>query len=339
MMIGLACLTNMQAQQVIPFQQIEGVRIGNATNQEAKTGVTVLFFPNKALGGVDISGGGPASRETPVLDPDRADTPLDAVVLAGGSAYGLAAASGVMECLEEHGIGYNVGVAKVPIVVQSDIFDLGYGSSRVRPDAAMGREACMDALGGNHPISGNIGAGTGATVGKMAGARQAQKAGIGYTALQVGDVQVGAVVVVNAVGDVFENGLKIAGVTTPDRKGFLDARKLTYREINRDGSPVAQVMDESARTNTTIGAIVTNVKLSKAQLKKMASMARNGYARAIQPVGTMGDGDTIYGVSVGEKQANLNLVGMLAAQAMEMAIWDAVKSAQIPDQEFLSNCP
>ena len=336
--LGLALTATMsvesaQAQHVIPFAQVKGVQVGNAQDNEGKTGVTVLYFPGAAMGGVDISGGGPASRETPVLDPDRADTPLDAVVLAGGSAYGLAAASGVMECLEDNNIGYNVGVAKVPIVVQSDIFDLSYGNPKARPDAAMGRKACEEALVGTHPVSGNIGAGTGATIGKMQGMKQAQKAGIGYAALQVGDLQVGAVVVVNALGDVFEHSQKIGGLTTADRKAFLDSRKMAYGETEQQGT----VINESARTNTTIGAIVTNGKFSKAQLKKIASMARNGYARAIQPVGTMGDGDTIYAVSVGQETSDVNKAGMLAAQAMEMAILDAVKSAQITDEEYLNH--
>lgn len=326
------------AQQSISFADIKGVRVGNAQDDVAKTGLTVLWFPNTAMGGVDISGGGPASRETPVIDPERADTPVDACVLSGGSAYGLGAANGVMECLEEHGIGYNVGVAKVPIVVQSDIFDLSYGSAKVRPDIAMGRKATEEALTGNHPISGNVGGGTGATVGKMCGMRQAQKAGIGYAAFQVGEVQVGAVVVVNAVGDVYENSVKIAGSMNPARTEFLDGMKVIFREITRDGSPAQKAMNETARTNTTIGAIVTNANFTKAQLKKIASMARNGFARAINPVGTQGDGDTIYAFSVEkEVKSDVNLVGALAAKAMEAAIIDAVKSAQISNEEYLKN--
>lgn len=327
------------AQEVIPFSRMHGVQVGNAQDNIAKTGVTVLYFPGTAMGGVDISGGGPASRETPVLDPDRADTPVDAVVLAGGSAYGLAAATGVMECLEEHGIGYRVGRnMRVPIVVQSDIFDLGYGSGSVRPDASMGRKACEEALSGTNPVSGNVGGGTGATIGKVCGSAQAQKAGIGYAAFQLGEVQVGAVVVVNAVGDVFENSVKIGGVMTPDRKSFLDARQVMYGLIDRDGSPVQQAMREEARSNTTIAAIVTNANFTKAQLKKIASMARNGMARAIRPVGTMGDGDTIYSFSTGkEVNSNVNLIGTLAAQALEAAIIDAVKSSRISDEEYLKN--
>lgn len=334
----LLCSISVSAQTPISFADIKGVQVGNAQDDVAKTGLTVLWFPKTAMGGVDISGGGPASRETPVIDPERADTPVDACVLSGGSAYGLGAANGVMECLEEHNIGYNVGVAKVPIVVQSDIFDLSYGSAKVRPDIAMGRKATEEALQGTHPISGNVGGGTGATVGKMCGMRQAQKAGIGYAAFQVGDVQVGAVVVVNAVGDVYEKSVKIAGSMNPERTEFIDGMKVIFKELNRNGSPVQKAMNESARTNTTIGAIVTNANFTKAQLKKIASMARNGFARAINPVGTQGDGDTIYAFSVDkEVKSDVNLVGALAAEAMEAAIIDAVKSAQIPNEEYLKN--
>ena len=144
----------------VPFSTLEGVMVGNAQDDDAKTGVTVLYFPHTASAGVDISGGGPASRETPVLDPTRNNTPLNALVLAGGSAYGLEASTGVMECLEQHGIGYDTGYALVPIVVQSDIYDLSYGSASVRPNKAMGYLACSRALEGNDPRSGNVGAGT-----------------------------------------------------------------------------------------------------------------------------------------------------------------------------------
>ena len=151
----------------IPFSSIEGVRIGNAQDDVAKTGVTVLCFPAGAKTGVDISGGGPASRETPVLDPTKENIGIHAIVLSGGSAYGLAAADGVMQCLEEHDIGFDTGFARVPLVVQSCIFDLSYGSAKVRPDKNMGYDACLDALNKGKAISGSVGAGTGATVGKL----------------------------------------------------------------------------------------------------------------------------------------------------------------------------
>ena len=161
----------------------------NAQDDQAKTGVTVLYFPQTAIAGVDISGGGPASRETPVLSPLTNPTPLNAIVLSGGSAYGLAAADGVMTTLEKHGIGYDTRCALVPIVCQSDIYDLSYGASNVRPDARMGAEAAENALAGTHPLSGNVGAGTGATVGKACGMKRAMKSGIGYSAAQLEDIR------------------------------------------------------------------------------------------------------------------------------------------------------
>lgn len=190
----------------ISFRSIAGVCVGNAQNDEGKTGVTVICFPDGAKTGVDISGGGPASRETPVLDPTREDIGVHAIVFAGGSAYGLAAADGVMECLEKKHIGFDTGFACVPLVVQSCIYDLSYGSAVIRPDKAMGYKACLDALVQNNPQSGSVGAGIGATVGKLCGMKQSQKSGIGYYAVQSGELKIGAVVVVNALGDIYADG-------------------------------------------------------------------------------------------------------------------------------------
>ena len=294
----------------VPFSTLEGVMVGNAQDDDAKTGVTVLYFPHTASAGVDISGGGPASRETPVLDPTRNNTPLNALVLAGGSAYGLEASTGVMECLEQHGIGYDTGYALVPIVVQSDIYDLSYGSASVRPNKAMGYLACSRALEGNDPRSGNVGAGTGATVGKILGMERAEKSGIGYSALQLGELVVGAVVVVNALGDIYQKGQKIAGLSNADSAAEL------FRTMQ---APLPG-------TNTTIGAVITNARFNNAQMQKVASMARNAFARCIRPVGTMLDGDTIYGNSTSAHpvEADINVVGTMASDAMEAAIADAV---------------
>ena len=196
----------------ISLQDIEGLRIGHAQDHQAKTGVTVLAFPQGARAGVDISGGGPASRETPVLSPLTADVPVHAIVLSGGSAYGLAAADGVMACLEERGIGYNTGFALVPIVCQSCIYDLGYGSNTIRPDKAMGYQACLHALEQNQHPQGNYGAGTGATTGKLTGMNRASKAGVGIYGVEVAGLQMAAIVVVNALGDIFSatTGEKLA---------------------------------------------------------------------------------------------------------------------------------
>ena len=300
----------------ISVRDLKGLRIGNAQDDQAKTGVTVLLFDKGAKVGVDVSGGGPASRETHLADPTTADNPINAVVLAGGSAYGLAAADGVMRYLEEHGIGYDTGYARVPLVCQSCIYDLGFGSAGVRPDAAMGYEACEDAKA-NHPRSGNTGAGCGATVGKLCGMERASKSGLGIYAVRLGRLEMAAVVVVNALGDIFdpENGKKIAGLRSEDGSGFADTREELYKLSKRT---------DMFTGNTTIGAVITNGKFSKAEMNKIASMTRNAYARCINPVGTLADGDTIYAASVGDVEADINVAGTLAAQVMERAIVNAI---------------
>lgn len=211
----------------IAMTEMPEVSIGNVQNEEAKTGVTVLLFDKKtgAVVGVDISGGGPASRETPLTSPVTADNPINAIVLSGGSAYGLAASDGVMRCLEEHGIGFETGYAKVPLVCQSCIYDLGYGSATVRPDSEMGYAACEKALAGGNPSSGSVGAGTGATVGKICGMERAMKSGLGMYAVQLGELRMAAVVAVNALGDIFDSstGRKIAGLRTEDGTAFSDS--------------------------------------------------------------------------------------------------------------------
>lgn len=316
----------------ISIKEIEGVSIGHAQDDDAKTGVSVIYFKNGAQAGCDISGGGPASRETPLTDPLTADNPLNAVVLSGGSAYGLAASDGVMKCLEENGIGYHTGYALVPLVCQSCIFDLGYGKNNVRPDAAMGYEACKKAMETCDDTMGNIGAGTGASVGKLCGMKQAMKAGLGIHAIQVGELQIGAVVVVNAFGDIFnpENGQKVAGLLDTTRTEFVDLEQvfLSFMSAPKD----------LFNANTTIGCIITNAKFDKAKLNKIASMTRNAYARCINPVGTMADGDSIYVCSVGDVISDVNLVGTLSAKVMQKAILKAVEASKLPDEEYLAHC-
>lgn len=316
----------------ISIKEIDDVSIGHAQNDEAKTGVSVIYFKNGAQAGCDISGGGPASRETPLTSSMTADNPLNAVVLSGGSAFGLAASDGVMRCLEERGIGFDTGFAKVPLVCQSCIFDLGYGKSDVRPDADMGYEACVRALEGCDDSMGNIGAGTGASVGKLLGMKQAMKSGLGVHAIQVGDLKIAAVVVVNAFGDIFDssNAQKIAGLMDPERKVFWDLEETFVKMVTTP--------QNLFKTNTTIGCVVCNAKFDKAKLNKIASMTRNAYARCINPVGTMADGDSIYACSVGDVVSDVNVVGSLAAKVMEKAIKKAVESAKIDDEEYLKNC-
>ena len=316
----------------ISIKEIEGVSIGHAQDENAKIGVSVIYFKNGAQAGCDISGGGPASRETPLTDPMTADNPLNAVVLSGGSAFGLAASDGVMKYLEEQGIGYNTGYALVPLVCQSCIFDLGYGKSNIRPDAALGYEACKNAFECCDDSIGNVGAGTGASVGKLMGMKQAQKAGLGIHAIQVGELQIAAVVVVNAFGDIFnpETGQKIAGLMDSTRSTFLDLEQMFLHFMSAP--------KDLFNSNTTIGCVITNAKFDKAKLNKIAAMTRNAYARCINPVGTMADGDSIYACSVGEVVSDVNLVGTLSAKVMQKAILKAVESAKIPDEEYLLHC-
>ena len=327
-----ASAVNVEAAEFkeITLKAFDDVWFGNVQDDKAKTGVTIAIFPKGAAVGVDISGGGPASRETPVISPTTNPTPVNAIVLGGGSAYGLAASDGVMSWLEEQGIGYDTRVALVPIVVQSDIFDLSYGSSKVRPDAAMGRAACEAAKRREDIKSGSFGAGTGATVGKLFGMARSMKAGLGVYAVEVGDVKLAAIVVVNALGDVYDerNGQKIAGLLTEDRKSFSDSRTELYNLKTKTNS----------RENTTIGMIVTNAAFDKTQLTKIASMTRNAYARSIKPVGTLADGDTIYAASVGEVKADLNMIGTLASEVMSEAIRRAVTASKMNDSDYLANC-
>lgn len=316
----------------ISITDMDGVSIGHAQNDEAKTGVTVLYFPRGAQAGCDISGGGPASREIHLTDSMTADNPINAVVLSGGSAYGLAASDGVMHCLEENGIGYETGFAKVPLVCQSCIYDLGYGRSDVRPDARMGYEACRKALEGSDGRMGSIGAGTGASVGKLCGMKQAMKAGLGIHGVKLGDLEIAAVVAVNAFGDIFDpaNGQKIAGLMDPRRKCFLDLEALFMQLMTAP--------KDLFTANTTIGCVITNAKFDKAKLNKIAAMTRNAYARCINPVGTLADGDSIYACSVGNVVSDLNLVGTLSARVMQKAICKAVEASRLEDAEYLKYC-
>ena len=309
----------MKGIREIAITDMPEVSIGNVQSDEAKTGVTVLLFDKKgAVVGVDISGGGPASRETPLTSPVTADNPINAIVLSGGSAYGLAAADGVMRCLEDHGIGFETGYARVPLVCQSCIYDLGYGSATVRPDSAMGDAACEKALAGGNPSCGSVGAGTGATVGKICGMERAMKSGLGMYAVELGELRMAAVVAVNALGDIFDpsTGKKIAGLLTADGTSFGDSCEELWKMGRRENLFTG---------NTTIGAVFTNGKFNKAQMNKIASMTRNAYARCINPVGTMADGDSIYAASAGDVEADLNVAGTLAAYVMERAIVAAIR--------------
>ena len=316
--------------QPIPFASLQGVSVGNAQDDAAGTGVTVFRLTVPGRAAVEVFGGGPASRETETLATERSH-PLNALVFSGGSAYGLEASVGVARCLEEHGVGYETGIALVPIVCQSCIYDLGYGSATVRPDDRMGHAACEASFDANDPRSGNVGAGTGATVGKAAGMKQAQKAGIGYAAAQMGKLQVGVAVVLNSYGDIYSDGQKIAGMLTPDRSGFADAYATL---LQTTGGNLF-----TSTTNTTLVAVFTNGDFTPAQLKHLARMASAGLARSINPAFTTADGDSIYAISIGPDEekvaASLDAVGALSATLIEEAIADAVHAARVDEQAFI----
>jgi len=306
----------------IPISAIRNIKIGQVENPAGGTGCTVLLCEQGMTPGIDIRGGGPAVRDTELCTPLASMQTLHAAVLAGGSAFGLEAATGVQEFLEEKGVGYNVGVTIVPIVSQIDLFDLAVGDPRCRPDKAMGRAAAEAAYKGGNYRDGNYGAGCGATVGKAHGITRAMKSGIGSYAVQLGELQIGAVVAVNALGDIIDHhtGKKIAGLLNATRDGFVSTEE--------DLCAVSEVGKNFFTANTTIGAILTNARFDKAQLCKIAGMAQDGMARSIRPVHSTADGDALFALSVGEVDANQDLVGMLAANVLSEAIVRGVKAAE-----------
>jgi L-aminopeptidase/D-esterase-like protein len=313
----------------ININEIENIKIGNAENKEAGTGCTVIICEKGAVTGLDVRGGGPASRESELLKPTAASGFINAVLLSGGSAFGLDAAGGVMEYLEEKNVGFDVGITKVPLVAQSCMFDLTVGDMKVRPDKSMAYEACVNAEK-NNPTMGNAGAGTGATVGKLGGMTTAMKGGLGSYAVQIGDLKVGAIVAVNACGDVFDYDTHeiIAGLLTPDLKNFANTEQVIYNMCEAAMAAGGSGLENKEMQNTTIGVIITNGKFTKAQMNKIATMAHNGYARTINPVHTSMDGDSIYAMSVGEVTADMDMVGTLAANVMGHAVCDAIRKAE-----------
>lgn len=304
----------------IGILEVGGFQIGQAQDMEAATGITVLLCDTCAPTGVDIRGGGPASRETPLLDPRAASTGIHALVLSGGSAFALDAAGGVMRYLEERDIGFDVGVTRVPLVCQSCVFDLAIGRKDVRPDAAMAYQACLNARR-DTVEEGCVGAGTGCTVGKCGGADFAMKSGLGTYAVRNGDLCVGAIVAVNAMGDIYDidTGKQLAGLRGEDGTGLRSSEKFIYAMEAQKAAGYA--------ANTTIGAIVTNAAFDKSKMGKIAAMAHNGFARTIRPVHTSNDGDSIYALSLGTVEANIDVVGTLASYAMGKAVGRAVRAA------------
>ncbi len=307
--------------QEILFNEIQGIKIGNAQNLNGPTGCTVVICEDGASAGVDVRGGAPGTRETDLLNPVNLVDKIHAVTLAGGSAFGLDAASGVMQYLEEKNIGFDVGVTKVPIVCSAVLFDLAIGDHRIRPNKEMGYEACKNAEF-NECMEGNVGAGTGATVGKILGPESSMKGGLGCYALQVGELQVGAVIAVNCLGDVVDPGTGkiIAGALGKDKKTFLNTEKVMISQYDEKKNLFSG--------NTTIGVVVTNGKFTKSEMNKVASMAHNGYGRAMRPAHSMFDGDTIFTMATGKVEADINVVGLLAARVVEQAVIRAVKNAE-----------
>jgi len=304
--------------------EVQGVKVGHFTESRRSTGCTVLLFEKGATAGVDVRGSAPGTRETDLLNPVNTVQQVQAILLAGGSAFGLDAASGVVRYLEERRLGYAVGEIVVPIVPAAVLYDLEIGDSKIRPTAESGYKACLAATS-ERVMEGNVGAGAGATIGKMFGMKQAMKSGLGTASLRVGNTGliVGAIVAVNAVGDVIDpkTASIIAGARKPDGSGFMDSMARI-----REGHSVRA----DAATNTTIGVVATNVALDKAQAAKVAQMAHDGLARTINPVHTSSDGDTIFAVATGAMatRANHGAIGALAAEAMARAVLRAVMSAR-----------
>lgn len=304
----------------IKISEIENVRIGHFEDYDNGTGCTVIICEKGAATGVDVRGGGPASKETELLNPVASAEKIHSVVLTGGSAFGLDSASGVMKYLEEKNIGFSVGSTVVPLVCASAIFDLNVKNYKIRPDKEMGYKASIDSENKRFE-SGCIGAGTGATVGKFLGPERTMKSGLGCYAIQIGDLKIGAVVIVNALGDIFdvETGEKLAGLLSEDKINLSDTEEEFYKICGK--------MKNIFTGNTTIGAIITNAEFNKIEMKKIAAMSQNGFARTIVPVHTTADGDSIYALSVGEVEADINVVGTLASYVMGKAINEGVRTA------------
>jgi len=313
---------------------VAGLAVGHFTDARRPTGCTVVLVPEGAACGVDVRGAAPGTRETELLSPLNAVEQVHAVLLAGGSAFGLDAAGGVMRWLEERGIGVAVGPARVPIVPAAILFDLWLGDARIRPDAAAGYAAC-DAATRETPAQGNVGAGAGASVGKLFGIERAMRGGIGSAAVTVAGITVGALVAVNALGDVVDpaHGRPVGGARSADGTRLFGTMDALLR-----GELPAPFQPGQA---TTIGVIATDARLSKAQANKVAQMAHDGLARSINPVHMMGDGDTLFALATGAsgREANVTLIGALAAEVTARAVLRAVHAATGLNQTGLPLLP
>ena len=303
--------------------QVAGVKVGHFTDARRPTGCTVILTRAGAVAGVDVRGAAPGTRETDLLHPGNLVDQVHAVLLAGGSAWGLDAASGVMRWLEENGVGLQVPYGLIPIVPAAVLFDLPVGDASIRPNAAAGYAACQ-AANSEPPAQGNIGAGAGALVGKLYGIHRAMKGGIGTASITVDGVTVGAIVACNALGDVVtpQRGEVIAGARTEDGKHLLNTRRAILQ-----GDPPKHLQ---VGTNTTIGVVATDAILTKAQAHRIAQVSHDGLARAINPVHSMGDGDTMFALATGAcgKTANMAVLCTLAAEVTARAIVRAIRAAR-----------
>jgi len=313
---------------------VSGIKVGHYTDKKAVTGCTVILCEQGAVAGVDVSGSSPGTRETDLLRPGNLVEKIQAIVLSGGSAFGLDAATGVMKYLEERGFGYETTAGRVPIVPAAVIFDLNIGDSRIRPGANEGYQACLAATDGK-VAEGCVGAGTGATVGKILGLERAVKSGLGTASQRIArDVVVAALVVVNAVGDVIEPGTGkiLAGPRKLHGRGFLSTSKLWKGEFKEAVPPF----------NTVIGVVATDAKLGKAEANRLAHIAQVGIARTIDPCHTMYDGDALFTLSVGKKETDLSALGAAAAEVVAEAIVRAIQNAKtlagVPAAEDANKC-
>jgi L-aminopeptidase/D-esterase-like protein len=311
---------------------VPGIEVGQAQDFDALTGVTVVLCRKGAVGGVDVRGSAPGTRETDLLNPLNLVEKVHAITLAGGSAYGLDAASGVMKYLEEQKIGFNTGAGLVPIVPAAILFDLALGRGDIRPTPEMGYRAAAAANPGA-VVEGNVGAGTGATVGKIFGLKSAMKSGLGTASLEIGaGVVVGALVAVNAFGDVIDpqtseiiagaRSVEVGALHLGGNRYFANTLEVMKSFVGRN------VLSFATKANTVIGVVATNAKLTKAEANKMAQMAHDGLARVIRPAHTMLDGDTIFALSTGAAEMDVNIVGAFAAEVFAQAILRAVYAAR-----------
>jgi L-aminopeptidase/D-esterase-like protein len=302
---------------------VAGIEVGHFTDTRRPTGCTVVIAREGAIAGVDVRGAAPGTRETDLLAPTNLVDRVHGILLAGGSAWGLDAATGVVQWLEEQGAGFPVGPARLPIVPGAVLFDLLVGEAAIRPDAAAGYRAC-ELASAKAPAQGNVGAGTGATVGKAFGIERAMMGGIGTASVTVDGITVGALVACNALGDVIdpETGQVIAGARTRNGKSLMDTRRALLR-----GEPPKPPL---AGTNTTIGVIATDAVITKVQASRLATVGHDGLARSINPVHTMSDGDALFALGTGRAGSSIGmlLLGTMAAEAVALAVVRAVRAAQ-----------